>query len=127
MKNYIQPLHTGLHVEAIRNKSHLQKIGDHSFSDEYQKAIEKSGFLKISKHAKTRMEQRNIEITQEKWQQIGDKITEAQGKGIKEPLVLLENAALVVSAKNGTVITMMTRDEAKGQIFNNIDGTIIVG
>ncbi|VEF48398.1 flagellar operon protein [Bacillus freudenreichii] len=125
MKNYIHPLNAHLHVNAIRNAD-LQKDDGQSFSNELQKAIEKPGHLKISKHAKARMEQRNIDISPKKWQQIGEKITEAKVKGVKEPLVLLENAALLVSAKNSTVITMMSRDEANGQIFNNIDGTIIV-
>ena len=46
--------------------------------------------------------------------------------GIKESLVLLNNAALIVSAKNNTVITAMDREEAIDQIFTNINGTIIM-
>lgn len=126
MKNYIHPLHTQLNVIAVRNDPHQQKAGGNSFTNELHQAIGKTDHLKISKHAKTRMEQRNIEISQAKWEQIEKKISEAKTKGIKEPLVLLNNAALVVSANNNTVITMMERKEANGQIFNNIDGTIIV-
>lgn len=126
MKNYIHPLNTQFNLNAVRNKPHQQKIEGQSFSNELQQAIGKTGHLKISKHAKIRMEQRNIEISPAKWDQIEEKINEAKAKGVKEPLVLLNNAALVVSARNNTVITMMARNEANGQIFNNIDGTIIV-
>lgn len=126
MKNYIHPLNTQFHVNAARNQLSKKQVEGNSFSNELKQAIDKSGHLKISKHARTRMEQRNIEISPAKWQQIEEKITEAKAKGVKEPLVLLKNAALVVSAKNNTVITMMPRNEANGQIFNNIDGTIIV-
>lgn len=38
----------------------------------------------------------------------------------------MDQAALIVSAKNGTVITAMERDEAKEQLFTNIDGTIVL-
>lgn len=126
MKNYIHPLHAHFNVDAVRNKPHQQKVKEQSFSNELKQAMEQTGHLKISKHARARMEQRNIEISPAKWQQIEEKISEAKVKGVKEPLVLLKNAALVVSAANNTVITMMARNEANGQIFNNIDGTILV-
>lgn len=126
MKNYIHPLNTPLNVHAARKEHAKTKVEGNSFSIELQQAIGKTGQLKISKHARARMEQRNIHISPAKWQQIEEKISEAKVKGVKEPLVLLKNAALVVSAANNTVITMMARNEANGQIFNNIDGTIIV-
>ena len=37
---------------------------------------------------------------------------EAKKLGVKESLVLLDDAALIVSAKNQTVITAMDRNEA---------------
>ena len=82
--------------------------------------------LKISKHASERMQERNIEISDLQWQQLTDKVLEAQQKGVKQPLVLLDQAALIVSAKNATVITALDREETKSQIFTNIDGTIVL-
>ena len=69
---------------------------------------------------------RNIEISSEKWNQIGAKLDEARQKGVKESLVILDNAALIVSAQNKTVITAMDRNEAESQIFTNINGAIIL-
>ena len=46
--------------------------------------------------------------------------------GVTDSLVLTKEAALVVSAKNNTVITAMGRDEASSQIFTNINGTILI-
>ena len=51
---------------------------------------------------------------------------EAKKLGVKESLVLLDDAALIVSAKNQTVITAMDRKEAMSQIFTNINGTIVM-
>ncbi|GIN18938.1 TIGR02530 family flagellar biosynthesis protein [Siminovitchia fordii] len=126
MNTCIHPFQIHLNTNAARNEPSKQKVEGSSFSNELMQAIEKAGHLKISKHARARMEQRNIDISPAKWQQIEEKIREAKVKGVKEPLVLLNNAALVISAVNNTVITMMARHEANGQIFNNIDGTIIV-
>ena len=47
-------------------------------------------------------------------------------KGVNESLVIVNNAALIVSAKNETVITAMNLQEASNQIFTNINGAIIV-
>jgi flagellar operon protein len=82
--------------------------------------------LTISRHANLRMAQRGIDIGVKQWDIIELKVNEARSKGVKESLVLLNNAALIVSAKNQTVITVMNREEASSQIFTNIDGTIIL-
>jgi flagellar operon protein len=98
-----------------------------SFKEHFKAAIAKPNCeLTVSKHAKLRLMQRNIHITQNDWEVIGEKIKEAKQMGVKESLVLLNNAALIVSAKNQTVITAMDRNEASSQIFTNIDGTIII-
>lgn len=82
--------------------------------------------LKISKHANDRLIERGIIITDSEWAHITDKVNEAKSKGIKDSLILMEQAALIVSAKNATVITAMNRMEAKNQLFTNIDGTIVL-
>ena len=96
----------------------------HSFIDHLKQASEQH--LKISKHASERLTERNISISEGEWQQITEKVFEAKDKGVNQPLVLLDQAALVVSAKNATVITALDRAEAKQQLFTNIDGTIVL-
>ncbi|MFJ8098950.1 TIGR02530 family flagellar biosynthesis protein [Lysinibacillus sp. NPDC096212] len=82
--------------------------------------------LKVSKHAHERIMERKIAISEQEWQVVSDKVFEAHSKGVKQPLVLMDQAALIVSAKNATVITAMDRTEAKQQVFTNIDGTIVL-
>ena len=82
--------------------------------------------LKISKHAAERLTERDIHISDDEWARVTDMVNEAKTKGIKESLVLMDQAALIVSAKNSTVITAMDRMEAKDQLFTNIDGTIVL-
>lgn len=88
--------------------------------------IKSSTELKLSKHAKQRMNMRGIEFSQEKWIQIQDKVNEAKQKGVNDSLVITSNAALVVNTKNDTVITVLNREEAQSQIFTNINGTILI-
>ena len=96
------------------------------FSMQLQSAIQSKSKLTISKHASERLEQRGIEISQERWSRIEEKVKQAKAKGVNDSLVLLSDAALIVSAKNNTVITAMGRQEAAEQIFTNINGTIVM-
>ena len=96
------------------------------FIDHLKQATVEIEQLKISKHASERLNERNISISDTEWQQINEKVSEAKNKGVKQPLVLLEQAALIVSAKNATVITALDRVEARQQLFTNIDGTIVL-
>lgn len=82
--------------------------------------------IKISKHAKERLQERNIEIKESQWKTIEEKMSEARGKGIKDSLIVMNNATLLVSTKNNTIITAMNRKESMNRIFSNIDGTILI-
>lgn len=82
--------------------------------------------LTLTKHAKERMVERNIVMNEAKWQSIASQVKKAKAKGITDSLVLTDEAALVVSAKNQTIITVMNREEATEKIFTNINGTIII-
>ncbi|MEL4024402.1 TIGR02530 family flagellar biosynthesis protein [Lysinibacillus endophyticus] len=96
-----------------------------SFAEQLQSASNALQ-LKISKHANERLLERNITISEQEWQLVTDKVNEARSKGVNQPLVLMDQVALIISAKNSTVITAMERTEAKEQIFTNIDGTIVL-
>lgn len=117
----VQPI---LHrPNSIAKERHLTST--QSFDKHLQQALH-VGKLKISKHANERLAERNIHISDAEWSHIATKMEEAKGKGIRDSLILMEQAALIVSAKNATVITAMDRTEAKDQLFTNIDGTIVL-
>jgi flagellar operon protein len=97
-----------------------------NFAAALQAELQKTEGLTISRHAKERLEQRGIQINDSRWEQISEKVREAKKMGVKDSLVLLEDAALIVSAKNETVITAMNRAEAATHIFTNINGTILM-
>jgi flagellar operon protein len=96
------------------------------FNQQLTQEMHNQSQLKVSKHAQHRMNTRGIEISGEKWLAIQEKVKEAKQKGVKDSLVITNNAALVVSAQNNTVVTVLNRDEAQSQIFTNINGTILI-
>lgn len=89
-------------------------------------AAEKNGELRWSRHATARLRSRGIELDERAQTEIADAVDQLKGKGAKESLVLYEEHAFIVGVQRQTVITAMTRDEAVGSIFTNIDSTIVV-
>lgn len=82
--------------------------------------------LKVSGHAQTRLQSRNIQLTQSEWSRVADGVNKAAAKGAKESLVMVDNVALVVSVKNRTVITAVDQNHLKDNVFTNIDSAVIV-
>lgn len=82
--------------------------------------------VKVSKHAKQRLTERNIHINDKQWQTISTKMKEAKEQGVTDSVVITQNATLLVSTKNNTVVTAMNNEEAANRIFTNINGTILI-
>lgn len=82
--------------------------------------------LKVSGHAKTRLESRNIDLSQAQWDRVVGGVNAAAAKGARESLVMVDDAALVVSVKNRTVITAVDKATLKDNVFTNIDSAVIV-
>ena len=82
--------------------------------------------VKFSKHAASRLSDRNIELTDEQMERLNDGTKKAGAKGIKDSLVLIDQLAFIVNTKNNTVITAMEQAETDENIFTNIDGAVII-
>ena|ERR1035438_9116811 len=82
--------------------------------------------LKVSGHAQTRLQSRNIQLTRDEWNRVADGVNKAAAKGARESLVMVDNVALVVSVKNRTVITAVDQSHLKDNVFTNIDSAVIV-
>ncbi|WJE17472.1 TIGR02530 family flagellar biosynthesis protein [Halobacillus sp. ACCC02827] len=92
----------------------------------FRDVLEEAKEVKVSKHAKRRLEERNIDISEDMWGEIAGKMSEAKRKGITDSLIVTDDATLIVSTKNNTVVTALDREESASQIFTNINGTIFI-
>jgi flagellar operon protein len=52
-------------------------------------------------------------------------VDRAASKGGRDSLVMMDDTALVVSVKNRTVITALHREQARDNVFTNIDSAVI--
>ena len=98
-----------------------------SFQDALLEAMDSSRetTLKFSKHASSRLADRNIELTKEQMDRLTEGTNKAGSKGIKDSLVMVDHLAFIVNIPKNTVITAMDQSQADENIFTNIDGAVI--
>jgi len=82
--------------------------------------------LKFSAHALNRIKDRSISMDQALRDKLEKAVETASQKGSKESLILSDNAAFIVSVKNKTVITVLDRSQMNGNVFTNIDSTVVI-
>ncbi|MGE4132925.1 MAG: TIGR02530 family flagellar biosynthesis protein [Bdellovibrionales bacterium] len=84
------------------------------------------GGLKFSNHAIDRMQRRGIRFSPEDLARIEGAVAKAHAKGAKECLLLNDQAAMIVSLKDNTVVTVMDKNQLKENVFTNIDSTVVI-
>lgn len=91
------------------------------------KLDERQNSVEFSKHAIQRLEERSIDVTAgNTLERLNKGVEIAADKGSNETLVLVDSTAFVVSVKNNKVITTMSNEDLMGNIFTNIDSTVII-
>jgi flagellar operon protein len=102
------------------NNPRIKSPGD-SFESIFQKELEK---VKFSSHALKRLEERNIELSDDQMFKINTAVERAELKGSKDSLVMMDSTAFIVNIPNKTVITALPIAESKENVFTNIDSVV---
>lgn len=82
--------------------------------------------LQFSKHAKERVLQRGIELTPELMDELNNAVDKANAKGAKDVVIFDTMNAFIVNVPNRTVVTTMSGNEMRENIFTNIDSAVIL-
>lgn len=97
-----------------------------SFQNILKQRLAQNSDLTFSKHAVNRVIERNVDISESSMARLNEGVKMAQEKGLNDTLILVDATAYIVNAKNGTVITTVSNDDIKGNVFTNIEGTVIM-
>lgn len=98
-----------------------------SFGDVLSETLsEKSIEVSFSKHAVKRAADHNIELSEERISRLNEGVRLASEKKLEEPLILVGDTAFLVNVPNNIVITAIDSSDIKGNVFTNIDGTVII-
>lgn len=82
--------------------------------------------VEFSKHAILRAEERGIDITPDLIDQLRGSMIRAQAKGVTNILAMDADKAFIINIPNAKVITAITQDEMKENVFTNIDGAVFL-
>ena len=89
-----------------------------SFKDYIQSAS-----VKFSKHANERLNTRNINLDNSQMERLEKGMIKAREKGMRDPMVMIDNIAFIVNIKSNTVVTAL--GDVNEAVFTNIDGAVI--
>lgn len=115
-----------LQSNSLRHGHQVHQDVSKSKFDELLKLEEQRQSIKFSKHAVERMQIREIGLDNNELTKIEEAIDKASKKGVKEALILMNDKAFIASVKNKTIVTTVSKEQLKNNIFTNIDGAIII-
>ena len=100
--------------------------GQGAFAQVLQERMSAHEGVRLSRHAEERMAARNVHLSPADMEKLGGALDRVRQGGGDRSLVLLDQVALVASARNNTVITAVPRSEAGDNVFTDIDSAVIV-
>ena len=125
-------------IEQVQNKylpksnkslsSYSDKVTPFSevLSEKVEEKIGNSSEVHFSKHAATRLMERQIELSPEQSERLSNGVKQADAKGINDSLVLVDSLAFIVNVPTQTVVTAMDeKNTTDNNVFTNIDGAVI--
>ncbi|RII29999.1 MAG: flagellar protein [Geobacter sp.] len=119
------PVQPGKTERSQPQKPATGQVTDSPFAKVLDAKLPSQG-LKFSQHAQDRLSARNISLSPADLVKLEGAVDNVAKKGGKESLVMMGDAALVVSIKNRTVVTAMDKTQMQGNVFTNIDSAVIL-
>ena len=123
---FYTPIVTGNPQSTPTAKTDTSGTDTKSFADVLSETLSKSSDVNFSKHAVKRAMEHNIDLNDESISRLNEGVRIAEEKKLEEPLILVGSTAFLVNIPNNTVITAVDSGNMKGNVFTNIDGTVIV-
>lgn len=115
--NAIPPVKPGSRTGSPAQTS----AGARTFQDVFHESL-----VKLSHHAEVRLQQRGIELKPEQMAKIQTAIENAEAKGARESLLLIDNMAMIVNVKNKTIVTALDGAAMKNNVFTQIDSAVVI-
>jgi len=121
----IRQLETRL-ITSTKPKTIKQSNITKDFGQILEKIRENDQEIKFSKHATERLNSRNMDLSSEDMLRLKSAFTKANSKGVKDALILMDDKAFIANIHSKTIITTVSKEQLKDNIFTNIDGAVII-
>ncbi|EJW15597.1 flagellar operon protein [Paenibacillus alvei] len=88
--------------------------------------LHKQEDVRFSHHAQARMKERGMSMTPDLMQKMKQAISQAESKGAKQSLVVVNKQAFIVNVQSRTVITALDEASQQDHIFTQIDSAVLM-
>ena len=117
-------------IYRVRQEHSLQNLAikraGSGFDAMLQQELQKIDELQFSRHSRERIQQRGISLTEELMADMNAAAGKARMKGAKDVVMIGKDAAFIVNVPNNMVVTAMSSEEMKENIFTNIDSAVLL-
>lgn len=104
----------------------LQEKQAVSFQALLQRESRKEQGVQFSKHASQRVQERGILLNDETLKNLNTAVEKVRQKGARDAVIIGEKGAFIVNVPHNIVVTTMTENEMKDNIFTNIDSAVFM-
>jgi flagellar operon protein len=98
---------------------------DLGFQEVLRTRLERETGVSFSSHVMNRLSERGVTLRNDEIVRLADAVDKAEAKGVTDSLIMLDDKAFIVSVRNRTVITALSGDAMRNNVFTNIDGAVI--
>lgn len=122
---------SGLHGQTAALQTQVQQRGQvGAFGAMLQQELARNERpvqgVAFSKHAFSRAQERGIQVTPDLMDQLAGSVSRAQAKGATNILAMDTEKAFIINVPSAKVITAISQEEMKENIFTNIDGAVFL-
>lgn len=120
----IEPVQKPAEKTPVRDRGSVRDGGRPEFAQILEQELSGGG-VQFSAHARTRLEQRNIEIRPGDLEKLNSAVQEIARKGGRNSVVYYRDIAFVTNVPNRTVITAIPVEDEM-QVLTNIDSAVTI-
>ncbi len=96
------------------------------FASMMQERIHQTEGVQFSKHAENRIRQRGIDMSEDVMANLNQAVEKARAKGARDTVIIGSEGAFIVNVPNNIVVTTISEQEMKNNIFTNIDSAVLM-
>ncbi len=82
--------------------------------------------VKFSKHAEERLQRDGIHLTDAEKERLDQGMDKAAAKGARSTVLLMDDKVFIANVREKIVITSMTRDRLRDNVFTQIDSAVLL-
>ncbi len=82
--------------------------------------------VKFSKHAEDRLQRDGIQLTDAEKERLDNGMDKAAAKGARSSVLIMDDKVFIANVREKMVITSMTRDRLRDNVFTQIDSAVLL-